>query len=76
MPGQTVQTQIRMLLIRVYIVCHFVCIVWTHYGMVEPHSSNFRVIITKFLGVRIFREFTVDAYSSFEQNMKVLAGHI
>ena len=28
-PGQTVQTQIR-LLIRVYTVCHSVCIVWTH----------------------------------------------
>ena len=27
--------------------------------MVKPHSSNFRVIITNFLGVRIFRKFTV-----------------
>ena len=27
--------------------------------MVEPHSSNFRVIITNFLGVGIFRKFTV-----------------
>ena len=27
--------------------------------MVEPHSSNFRVITTNFLGVRIFRKFTV-----------------
>ena len=53
MPGQTVQTQIR-----VYTVCHSVCIVWTHFSMVELHSSNFRVI-TNFLGVRIFRKFTV-----------------
>ena len=53
-PGQTVQT-----LIRVYTVCHSVCIVWTHYSMVEPHSSNFRVITTNILGVRIFRKFTV-----------------
>ena len=30
--------------------------------MVEPHSSNFRVIITIFLGVRIFRKFTVALY--------------
>ena len=45
--------------IRVYTVCHSVCIVWTHYSMVEPHSSNFRVITTNFLGVRIFRKFTV-----------------
>ena len=45
--------------IRVYTVCHSVCIVWTHYSMVEPHSSNFRVISTNFLGVRIFRTFKV-----------------
>ena len=49
MPGQT---QIRLLL-EVYTV-------WTHYSMVEPHSSNFRVITTNFLGVHIFRKFTVD----------------
>ena len=35
--------------IRVYTVCHSACIVSTHYSMVEPHSSNFRV----------FRKFTV-----------------
>ena len=56
-PGQTVQTQSS--LIRVYTVCHSVCIVWTHYSMVEPHSSNFRVITTNFFSVRIFRKFTV-----------------
>ena len=28
--------------------------------MVEPHSSNFRVITINFLGVRIFRKFTVN----------------
>ena len=27
--------------------------------MVEPHCSNFRVIRTNFLGIRIFRKFTV-----------------
>ena len=27
--------------------------------MVEPHSSNFRVITTSVLSVRIFRKFTV-----------------
>ena len=57
MSGQSVQTQIRL---RVYIVCHSDCIVWTHYSMVDPHSSNFRVITTNFLGVRRFRKFTVD----------------
>ena len=31
----------------------------THYSMVEPHSSNFRVITTNFLGVRLCRKFTV-----------------
>ena len=56
-PGQTVQTQSS--LIRVYTVCHSICIVWTHYSQVEPHSSNFRVTTTNVLGVRIFRKFTV-----------------
>ena len=60
MPGQTVQTQIR--LISVYTVCHSVCIVSTLYSMVEPHGSNFRVITTNFWGVRIFRKFTVYVY--------------
>ena len=50
-PGQTVQTQMRLLLeqsdlIRVYTVCHSFCIVWTHYSMVERLSSNFKVITT------------------------------
>ena len=63
-PEQTVQIQIRLLLsrsslIRVYTVCHSVCIVQTDYSVVEPHSSNFRVITTNSLGVRIFRKFTV-----------------
>ena len=46
-------------LIRVYTDCHSVCIVWTHYSMIEPHSSNFRVITTNFLGVGIFRKFMI-----------------
>ena len=53
MPGQTAQT------IRVYTVCHSVCIVWTHYPMAESHSSIFRVITTDYLGVQLFRKFTV-----------------
>ena len=52
-PDQTAPSS----LIRVYTVCHSVCIVWTYYSVVEPHSSNFRVIYTtNFLGVRIFRK--------------------
>ena len=55
MPGQTVQTQIRLLLEEQSDQgLHCLpsgCIVWTHYSMVEPHSSNFRVITTNFLGV-------------------------
>ena len=62
---QTVQTS----LIRVYTVCHSVCIVWTHCCMVEPHGSNFRVITTNFLGVRIIRKFTV--YFSVETLQKI-----
>ena len=59
MPRQTMQTKIRLLLIRVYTVCHSVCIIWTHYSMEKPHRSDFRVITTNVLGVRIFRKFTV-----------------
>ena len=33
---------------RVYTVCNSVSIFWTHYSMVEPHCSNFRVITTIF----------------------------
>ena len=33
--------------------------------MEEPHSSNFRVITTNVLGVRIFRKFMVDTKSCF-----------
>ena len=57
MPGQTVQTQIRRLLQGLH--CLPFCLQPTHYSMVEPHSSNFRVITTNFVGVRIFRKFTV-----------------
>ena len=51
-------------LIRVYTVCHSVWTVWTHYSMVEPHSSNFRVITTNVLGVQIFRKFTVSPFTT------------
>ena len=44
---------------QVWSVCRSVYIVWAHYSMVEPHSSNFRVITTNVLGVLIFRKFTV-----------------
>ena len=57
-PGQTGQTQISSL-IRVYTVCHSICIIWTHYSMVEPHSSDFRVISINVWGVWILRKFTV-----------------
>ena len=38
--------------------------------MVEPHSSNFRVIRTNFLGVRIFRKFTVNRRILIEYSFK------
>ena len=62
--GQTVQTQIRLLLersslIRVYTVCHSLCIFWMHYTKEKLSFSTFRVITTNFLSVRIFRKFTV-----------------
>ena len=46
-PGQTVQTQIRLLLEE------------EHYSSVKPSCTNFRVITANSLGVRIFRIFTV-----------------
>ena len=73
---QTVQTQIRLLLEqsdqglhclpfclhRLHSLLHgrVTFIICTHYSMVESHCSNFRVITIIFLGVRIFRKFTVD----------------
>ena len=56
----------------VYTVCHSVCIVWTHYSMVEPYSSNFRVITTNFLGVRIFRKFTVFIPMNIHEHVHVV----
>ena len=76
MLGQTVQTQIRLLLrsslIKVYTVCHSVCIFWTQYSMVESQSSNFRVITANFLGVRIFRKFTVHAKTMYRPVFPIL----
>ena len=62
---QTVQTQIPGQtaplgsLIRVYTVCHTICIFWMHYSMVKPSCSNFRMIKPHFSGVRIFRVVTI-----------------
>ena len=54
MPGQTVQTQ------RVWSVSTLFAILSASFGLnVELHSSNFRVITTNVLGVRIFKKFTV-----------------
>ena len=46
-------------LIRVYTVCHSICTFWTHYSIVEPLCSNFRVITANVSGVRNFRIFMV-----------------
>ena len=43
----------RSNLIRVYTVCHSVCIFWIHYSMVKPPCSNFRVITANFWCVQI-----------------------
>ena len=45
-------------LIRVYTVCHSVCMFWTPYSMLKPNCSNLRIITVNysgFSGVRIFR---------------------
>ena len=60
--GQTVQTQIRLLqcrprsdcLIRVYTVCYSVYVFRTHFSIVKPRCSNFRIITANFLGVSKF----------------------
>ena len=47
-------------LIRVYTVCHSICMFWTPYSMVKQlYNSNFRVTTANFSGVWIFRIFTV-----------------
>ena len=53
-PWQTVQAQIRGCT-----VCHSVCIFWTHYSVIKPNCSNFRVITANFFGCPNFRIFTV-----------------
>ena len=61
MPGQTVQTQITLLL-EEQSDQGLHCLPFRLHrldSMVEPHSSNFRVITTNFLGVRLFRKFKV-----------------
>ena len=73
-PGQTVQTQIRLLLeeqasqglhclpFRLHRLDSLL------YG--RAHSSNFRVITTLFLGVRIFRKFTVISHRRAKNDVK------
>ena len=52
---QTVKTQIRLLLIRVYTVCYSVHIFWANSSVVKRFCSNFRIIaaifgVSEFLG--------------------------
>ena len=54
-PDQTAPSS----LIRVYTVCHSVCIFWTHFSVVKWYCSNFRIITVFFSCVRIFRSFMV-----------------
>ena len=67
--GQTLQTQIRLLLIRVYTVCNSLCIFWMHYSKENPSCSTFRMIrinfqVSKILGVLWYR-FSDKARSKF-----------
>ena len=45
---KTVQTHIRLLLIRVYTVCNSLCILWMHYSKETPSCSTFKVITINF----------------------------
>ena len=62
--GQTVWTHIRRLLkenlIRVYTIRHFLCIVWMHFCVIKPYSSNFRITAAIFSGIWIFWIVTVE----------------
>ena len=63
MPGQTVQTQIRLLLEQ-QSDQGLHCLPFRLHRLdslfiVEPHSSNFRVITTNFWGIRLYRKFMV-----------------
>ena len=63
MPGQIVQTQIRLLL-KEQSDQGLHCLPFRPHRLDSllygrAHSSNFSVITTNFLGVRIFRKFTV-----------------
>ena len=70
----------RSSLIRVYTVCNSLCIIWMDYSKETPSCSTFRVITTNFLGVRIFRKFTVfppcyvlkEVYWTKNKNLRVL----
>ena len=53
------QTQSRLLLIRVCVVCNSLCILWMHNSKETPSCSTYRVITTNVLGVRIFRKLTI-----------------
>ena len=76
MPGQTVQTQIRLLLEEQSdqglhcLPFRLHCLDSLLYG--EPHSSNFRVITTNCLGVRKFRKFMVFCFRTSENFVVVL----
>ena len=57
---------------RVYTVCHSICIfLWTHFSMVKPPCSNFRVITANFSGVKSFRIFTVNIQQFLRHVMTV-----
>ena len=47
--GQTVQIQIRLLLIGVYTVCISLCIFWMHYSKEKPFRSTFWGITSNYL---------------------------
>ena len=61
MPGQTVQTQIRLLLVwSGSTLFQFPLHLSDALRYVKPPCSNSRLITANFLGVRIFRNFTVN----------------
>ena len=48
----------RSSLIRVYNICHSICIFWAHYFIKKRNFFNFRAVKGIIIGVPIFRTFT------------------
>ena len=56
-PRSDCSCSFRCSLVRVYTVCHSLCIIWVHYSLVKPHCFIFRIIKTAILLMSEFLDF-------------------